>query len=221
MTSLGEDRRAGLGREFAGLEFADESELLRRELAESLGPAERALFAGNLPGGRRTVEAHDRENDASSAWFPLADVSFDNDNGPAGWHYRDRIYNNRFTRLKTPGGLLDGLTVLVVEDEFLIALDAQRVIEDAGAGTVLLANSTGDVRKLLADGSRIDASILDLKLGEEDATPLMEEFARRNIPFLVTTGLDASVPAGVRILPKPYRDAEFIDAILELVHRKQ
>ena len=53
------------------------------------------------------------------------------------------------------------------------------------------------------------------------ATPLMEEFARRNIPFLVTTGLDASVPAGVRILPKPYRDAEFIDAILELVHRKQ
>lgn len=116
---------------------------------------------------------------------------------------------------------MDGLTVLVVEDEFLIALDAQRVIEDAGAGTVLLANSTGDVRKLLADGSRIDASILDLKLGEEDATPLMEEFARRNIPFLVTTGLDASVPAGVRILPKPYRDAEFIDAILELVHRKQ
>jgi DNA-binding NtrC family response regulator len=116
---------------------------------------------------------------------------------------------------------LDGLTVLVVEDEFLIALDAQRVIEDAGAGTVLLANSTGDVRKLLADGSRIDASILDLKLGEEDATPLMEEFARRNIPFLVTTGLDASVPAGVPILPKPYRDGEFIDAILELVHRKQ
>ena len=71
------------------------------------------------------------------------------------------------------------------------------------------------------DGPRIDAAVLDLKLGEEDATPLMEEFARRNIPFLVTTGLDASVPAGVRILPKPYRDAEFIDAILELVHRKQ
>jgi DNA-binding NtrC family response regulator len=123
--------------------------------------------------------------------------------------------------LKALGGLLDGLTVLVVEDEFLIALDAQRVLEDAGAGTVLLANSTGDVRKLLADGPRIDASILDLKLGEEDATSLMEEFARRNIPFLVTTGLDASVPAGVPILPKPYRDGEFIDAILELVHRKQ
>jgi DNA-binding NtrC family response regulator len=126
-----------------------------------------------------------------------------------------------FTRLTTLGGLLDGLTVLVVEDEFLIALDAQRILEEAGAGTVLLANSIGEVRKLLADGPRIDASILDLRLGEEDATPLMDEFARRNVPFLVTTGLDAAVTAGVRILPKPYRDAEFIDAILELVHRKR
>ena len=116
---------------------------------------------------------------------------------------------------------MEGLTVLVVEDEFLIALDSQRILEEAGAGTVLLANSTGEVHKLLVNGPRIDASILDLKLGDEDATPLMEEFARRNIPFLVTTGLDAAVPAGVRILPKPYRDAEFIDAILELVHRNR
>lgn len=123
--------------------------------------------------------------------------------------------------MATPGELLDGTTVLVVEDEFLIALDAQRILEDSGAETVLLANSIGDVRRLLADGPRIDAAVLDLKLGEEDATPLMEEFVRRNIPFLVTTGLDAAVPAGIQILPKPYRDAEFIDAILELVHRKQ
>jgi DNA-binding NtrC family response regulator len=121
--------------------------------------------------------------------------------------------------LKTPDGTLDGLTLLVVEDEFLIALDAQRILEEAGAGTVLLANSIADVRKLLADGPRIDAAVLDLKLGDEDASPLMEEFARRKIPFLVTTGLDAA-PGQIRILAKPYRDAEFIDAILELVHRK-
>jgi DNA-binding NtrC family response regulator len=109
----------------------------------------------------------------------------------------------------------------VVEDEFLIALDAQRILEDAGAETVLLANSTGDVRKLLTDGPRIDASILDLRLGEEDASSLMEEFGRRTIPFLVTTGLDTAAPKSVRILTKPYRDAEFVDAILELVHRKR
>jgi hypothetical protein len=36
MTSLGEDRRAGLGGEFAGLESADEFKLVGRELSESL-----------------------------------------------------------------------------------------------------------------------------------------------------------------------------------------
>jgi DNA-binding NtrC family response regulator len=130
-------------------------------------------------------------------------------------------YNNRFYLLKTLGGSLDGLTLLVVEDEFLIALDAQRILEEAGAGTVLLANSIADVRKLLIDGPRIDAAVLDLKLGEEDASPLMEEFAHRKIPFLVTTGLDPASSQELRILAKPYRDAEFIDAILELVHRER
>ena len=123
--------------------------------------------------------------------------------------------------MKTLGGILDGLTLLVVEDEFLIALDAQRILEEAGAGTVLLANSIADVRKLLIDGPRIDAAVLDLKLGEEDASPLMEEFAHRKIPFLVTTGLDPASSQELRILAKPYRDAEFIDAILELVHRER
>lgn len=123
--------------------------------------------------------------------------------------------------MKTPRGPLDGLTLLVVEDEFLIALDAQRILEDAGAGTVLLANSVAEVRQLLADGPKIEAAVLDLKLGDEDASPLMEEFAQRAIPCVVTTGLDTAAPKGIRILTKPYRDVEFIDAILELVHRER
>jgi CheY-like chemotaxis protein len=131
-----------------------------------------------------------------------------------------RATHQRVQHLKPPEKVLEGVTVLVVEDEFLIALDAQRILEEAGAGTVLLANSIGEVRKLLTDGPRIDASILDLRLGDEDASPLMKEFASRNIPFLVTTGLDAGAAEGIPVLTKPYREAEFIDAILELVHRK-
>jgi CheY-like chemotaxis protein len=122
--------------------------------------------------------------------------------------------------LKPPEKLLDGLTVLIVEDEFLIALDAQRILEEAGAAAVLLANSVKEVLKLLADGPKIDAAVLDLRLGEEDASPLIDEFLGRSIPFLVATGLDAPAAKGLPMLAKPYRDAEFIDAILELVHRK-
>jgi DNA-binding response OmpR family regulator len=111
------------------------------------------------------------------------------------------------------------MSILVVEDEYLIALEAQRMIEDAGAKQVILANSIGDVRKLLADGPPIDAVVLDLKLGEEDASPLIAEFAGRNIPLLVTTGFDVAAPDGIVCLTKPYREAELVDAISRLVQR--
>lgn len=115
--------------------------------------------------------------------------------------------------------LLAGMSVLVVEDEYLIALEAQRMIEEAGAEQVMLANSTRDVHKLLADGPRIDAVVLDLKLGDEDALPLVAEFVGRGISLLVTTGLDAAAPEGILCLTKPYRDSDLVDAISRLVHR--
>lgn len=113
---------------------------------------------------------------------------------------------------------LAGKTILIVEDEFLIALEAQHLVENAGASEVVLANSVRDVRMLLADGPQIDVAILDLKLGAEDATPLIEEFTSRTIPILVTTGFDRGAPPGVKVLTKPYRDTQFIDAVQQLVH---
>lgn len=113
---------------------------------------------------------------------------------------------------------LAGKTILIVEDEYLIALEAQHMVEDAGAGEVMLANSVADVLKLLADGPRIDAAVLDLKLGKEDASSLIAEFALRAIPLLVTTGFDVSRPEGVMVLVKPYQDTQFVDAVRRLVH---
>lgn len=113
------------------------------------------------------------------------------------------------------------MTILVVEDEYLIALEAQHMMQDAGAEIVLLANSVSEVHKLLDEGPKIDAAILDLKLGSEDARPLMGVFTSRAIPFLLTTGFDGAAPQGVRVLTKPYREAEFIDAVIELVHGRR
>jgi DNA-binding response OmpR family regulator len=115
--------------------------------------------------------------------------------------------------------LLAGMAVLVVEDEYLIAIEAQGILEEAGAGTVLLANSVAEVTKLLADGPQIDAVILDLKLGREDASPLIVAFRDRGIPFVVATGFDAGTPEGVSRLSKPYRATELVEAILALLRK--
>lgn len=114
-------------------------------------------------------------------------------------------------------GQLAGMTLLVVEDEYLIALDVQRMIEETGAEAVLLASSIAEVRKLLVDGPRIDATVLDLRLGKEDATPLISAFIESGIPLVVATGFGDRTPDGVPRLAKPYRETELIEAILHLV----
>ena len=111
---------------------------------------------------------------------------------------------------------LSGLTVLIVEDEFLIAADVQRIVEDAGAAGVLLASSTAAAREFLDSGRPIDIGILDLKLGSEDGLPLAHEFRDRRIPFVVATGLDRSLCglSDVVVIQKPYDDEEVVEALL-------
>ena len=108
---------------------------------------------------------------------------------------------------------LAGLTVLIVEDEFLIAMEAQAIVEDAG-GTVLLANSVARVREYLDSEDEIDAALVDLKLGDGDTLPLLADFRLRRIPVVVASGFDAGrdLP-GIPVVAKPYRSADVLAAI--------
>ena len=113
---------------------------------------------------------------------------------------------------------LSGLSVLIIEDEFLIAVEAQRIVEEAGASCALLANSVGEARKRLSADQPIDVAVLDIRLGDEDGAKLAHELTSRGIPFIIATGFaleQGRAPAGSSIvLTKPYRDAELIEAIL-------
>ncbi len=112
--------------------------------------------------------------------------------------------------------VLSGLTVLIIEDEFLIAADVQRIVEEAGASQVLLASSLATARRFLADGLPIDIAILDLKLGSEDGLPLAQEFRSREIPFVVATGFDGRFGlADLVVVHKPYNDGEVVEALLK------
>lgn len=117
------------------------------------------------------------------------------------------------------GAPLSGASVLVVEDEFLIALEAQRIFQDAGATDVVLANSVAQARSLLARGTSFNFGFLDLKLGDEDARPLVSDLTQRGIPILIATGLDETLELSGRtsLIRKPYRDAEVLCAARTLL----
>lgn len=115
---------------------------------------------------------------------------------------------------------LSGRSVLIIEDEYLIALEAQRIVENAGAETVVLENTVAGVRELLAHRPGFDLAILDLKLGAEDGTPLMDDLGNCGIPFIVATGFhDDPELKGVVLIRKPYRDTEVVGAIRSLARQ--
>jgi DNA-binding response OmpR family regulator len=96
------------------------------------------------------------------------------------------------------GRPLDGRTILVVEDEYLIARDICRVLEAEGAGIV---GPVGDVeagRSALAAG-RIDCAVLDVNLRGERSFALADILLRQRIPVVVASGYDrAALPGALR-----------------------
>ena len=113
---------------------------------------------------------------------------------------------------------LSGLAILIVEDAYLIALEAQRAVEEAGARSVILARTLEDARAALHSGQRIDVCVLDLMLDHEDASPLLGELAKEGIAVLVASGFDTTNPnLDVPYLRKPYQEGEFIEALRSAV----
>jgi DNA-binding response OmpR family regulator len=111
---------------------------------------------------------------------------------------------------------LRGRRVLVVEDEYFIADDLARTIEDAGAEVVGPA-STSEAAFALLDGPPIDLAVLDISLAGAVNFTLADELARRNVPFVFATGYDAEmIPArhANRIRwQKPFQVDELVRAL--------
>jgi len=112
---------------------------------------------------------------------------------------------------------LTGKSVLVIEDEALIALNVESCLQDAGAA-VVIANSIALAQSALAEGTPFDAAVVDLLLADGNASPLIQVLSERGIAVVITTGdeVDRGQPAlskAVAILQKPHTESDLINAI--------
>jgi DNA-binding response OmpR family regulator len=94
---------------------------------------------------------------------------------------------------------LDGLKVLVVEDEALIAMDLGATLRRAGCRVVGPAPGIEQALRTIA-AEEADVALLDVNLGGEEIFPVADELARRGIPFVFLTGY------GRDALPERFRD---------------
>jgi CheY-like chemotaxis protein len=96
----------------------------------------------------------------------------------------------------------EGRRVLIVEDEYVIAMEIAGILEDCGAEIVGPAGSVSLAIQLIAQEAPIDAAVLDVNLGRERVFPVAETLNLRNIPFVFATGYDASLLVGFETSPR-------------------
>ena len=82
---------------------------------------------------------------------------------------------------------LDGLKVLIVEDEPFISLNLAFGVEDAGGTALGPATSVAQALTLIAT-ARPDAAIVDVDLPDGDIGPVLDAL-RPEVPVVVHTGV--------------------------------
>ena len=81
---------------------------------------------------------------------------------------------------------LEGRSILVVEDEPLIALDITQELEAAGAGVT--TTNTLKHALILVEHDGLCGAILDHALGDGDSSLLCSRLTERGIPFMIYSG---------------------------------
>jgi DNA-binding NtrC family response regulator len=113
-----------------------------------------------------------------------------------------------------------GKSILIVEDEPLIALGVHSALKSAGA-SVVSASSVREATRFIGY-AEISAAVVDVRLGSEDASAVCHALARRNIPFVFYTGQPKSSPIfaewpGVEVFKKPALFDEVVLALARLL----
>jgi DNA-binding response OmpR family regulator len=113
--------------------------------------------------------------------------------------------------------LLDGLRILVVEDEFLIAMDVEQLCRDHGAAEVAIARELTEVDEKELP-LRFDAAVVDLMLGGVSTLNFAARLRSTGIPFVFATGypdsddIRGSFPE-IRLIGKPFSGDDLVAAL--------
>ncbi len=121
--------------------------------------------------------------------------------------------------------VLSGISVLVVEDDPLIALDITMTLKDAGATVIGPCNSVAQFRSLIGKAdftSAIQGAVLDVELKDETSLPIARWLRQNGIPFLFHTGMNPAMMDSLSefdapIISKPSLPRVLISAIAEQV----
>lgn len=110
--------------------------------------------------------------------------------------------------------MLEGLRILVLEDEFLIAMDVEQLCREHGALDVALARNLDEA----GDNADFDAAIVDMLLDGVSTLDFAARLREAGKPFVFASGYTdndevAQRFPGVTLVGKPYSGNDLIEAV--------
>jgi CheY-like chemotaxis protein len=118
---------------------------------------------------------------------------------------------------------LAGVKVLLVEDEWLVAMLVEELLGEIGCEVGGVAASVAEAQSRIESGVEFDVAILDVNLGGEKSFPVAEALMARHRPFMFATGFGPADIAqrfpGVSLLLKPYSARTLAKSLENLISR--
>lgn len=116
-------------------------------------------------------------------------------------------------------------TILIVEDELMVALEMQALIEEAGLGSAQTVGTAAAALETLSELERLGAVILDVNLSDGDCLSLAADLQKKRVPFAFVTGYGADAEflsdfADVPLIEKPFEAPRMLAAVRSLLDRK-
>ena len=117
--------------------------------------------------------------------------------------------------------VLEGLTILVVDDEWFVSAAVAEALTQAGATVPEPAASLEQAESLIAQESA-DFAVLDYNIAGRPITPIARQLRQQGVPCLVVSGYGSGLKlpkdlSDVKIVAKPVREDRLISIIEEIL----
>lgn len=120
--------------------------------------------------------------------------------------------------------ILEGMQVLIVEDEYLVSITTEEYLNDLGCDAVHTAFRLEEAMEQVQT-LPLDLALLDVNLAGKLSYPVAEILKSRGIPFLFLTGYGlAGLPESLRnaaVLSKPFDEESLVKALRTVLGKPQ
>jgi|SRR5215469_351670 len=119
----------------------------------------------------------------------------------------------------------DGLSVLLLEDEYLIALDAEQTLTSFGVAKVSVVNTLEEAAKAATDES-IDVAILDININGKSSFEVAELLRAKGTPIVFASGYGSRKRHGFAVedaiyLNKPYTKEALRESLVAAIQKSR